>query len=244
MDWYSDSNGVPFNLRGITKKDELKRAEYNATSLRAIELRKAPIHGNYDLDHLQKIHYHLFQDIYEWAGKIRTKNFYKKDSYGWCSDFADSSAIADIANEISMFIRERNNLKGLDKEAFVDVFTQISVRLNEMHPFPEGNGRSARILLRQLAHEAGYDLKTEKCTGKEWNVASARSMTQTRNDVDAYNNPRPEVRDGDSTLIRELLARSIFPIQEKLPKISAVIENEAGEQKSTEEDGDDACRPF
>jgi cell filamentation protein len=212
MGWYSDENGVLINLRGIKKTTELRRAEFNASGLRALELKRFPIPGKYDLAHLQKIHQHLFHDLYGWAGEIRSANFYKKDVYGWESDFADFDKIPSIANDVSQFIWVRDKLKNLDKEAFAEAITHVFVQINHMHPFPEGNGRSTRVMLYQFAKEAGYALDIEKISATEWNTASARSMKQTRKDVDAYNQPRLEVRKADTVPIRELFDRMVTPL--------------------------------
>ena len=43
-----------------------------ATYKRMSELRREPIPGNYDLTHLRRIHHHLLQDVYPWAGELCT----------------------------------------------------------------------------------------------------------------------------------------------------------------------------
>ena len=68
---YPDSD-VLINKLGIRDLDRLQMIERRLTMIRLAELIKHPIKGNFDLEHLQKIHYYIFQDIYEWAGKIRT----------------------------------------------------------------------------------------------------------------------------------------------------------------------------
>lgn len=39
-----------------------------------LELIERPVAGSYDLAHLKAIHRHLFQDVYDWAGELRTVN--------------------------------------------------------------------------------------------------------------------------------------------------------------------------
>lgn len=72
--------GVLRNLLGIRDKDELNEAEYRLTWARRQQLYRQPIQGSFDLAHLQAIHRHLFQDLLDWAGELRTVNISKADS--------------------------------------------------------------------------------------------------------------------------------------------------------------------
>ncbi|MDR1295614.1 MAG: Fic family protein [Bifidobacteriaceae bacterium] len=60
------------NLPGVREQDQLNTLELMAAKSRTFELATGPLDGCFDLDHMQRIHRHLFQDIYEWAGKLRT----------------------------------------------------------------------------------------------------------------------------------------------------------------------------
>lgn len=68
------------NLLGLRTAAELTEAEYDFTLERRVELDKEPILGDFDLDHLRAIHHHLFQDIFDWAGELRTVDISKEDS--------------------------------------------------------------------------------------------------------------------------------------------------------------------
>ena len=75
MSWdpYLDlSTGVLRNVLGITDPTELAGAEADFTTLRIAQLHRTPLPGSYDLSHLQAFHRHIFGDIYEWAGELRT----------------------------------------------------------------------------------------------------------------------------------------------------------------------------
>ena len=72
---YTDESGVFKNKLGITNDAELKATEYALTTNRTEELRTGYAvlsTSGYGLDRLQAIHKHIFQDVYEWAGKART----------------------------------------------------------------------------------------------------------------------------------------------------------------------------
>jgi cell filamentation protein len=57
------------NLPGIVDSEKLNKIERRLVTDRIAE--GAPL-GSFDLAHLCAIHHHLFQDIYDWAGKLRT----------------------------------------------------------------------------------------------------------------------------------------------------------------------------
>ena len=59
------------NKLGITEPTALASAVADFTAFRLAELQTSPICGGFDSAHLQDIHRHLFQDIYEWAGELR-----------------------------------------------------------------------------------------------------------------------------------------------------------------------------
>lgn len=60
------------NRLGITSSGELSAAEADLSFARALQLVEEPVAATNDLTELQRIHFHLFQDVYDWAGKIRT----------------------------------------------------------------------------------------------------------------------------------------------------------------------------
>lgn len=67
------------NLVGVTSsaelaiaEAELAIAEADLSFARALQLLDSPVPETNDLRELQQIHLHLFQDVYEWAGQIRT----------------------------------------------------------------------------------------------------------------------------------------------------------------------------
>lgn len=80
-DPYSDpATGVLHNLLGISSREELDRAEAALAVHRLVELAiQYPIAPSGDLVELCAIHRHLFQDVYEWAGQVRTVDLAKND---------------------------------------------------------------------------------------------------------------------------------------------------------------------
>ena len=80
-DEYVDpATGVLKNRLGITDTATLETTEAQFVAARARELTHQPIPGAFDLSHLQAIHRHLFGDLYEWAGHLRTVDLTKDTS--------------------------------------------------------------------------------------------------------------------------------------------------------------------
>ena len=68
------------NKAGITDQDQLDEYEGDFTAIRLLELTQNPVEGSFDLTHLCKIHQYLFQDVYEWAGEVRSVDIIRGES--------------------------------------------------------------------------------------------------------------------------------------------------------------------
>jgi cell filamentation protein len=68
------------NKVGITDQDLLDKYEGDFTAIRLLELTQNPAEGSFDLAHLCKIHAHLFQDVDDWTGEVRSVDIIRGDS--------------------------------------------------------------------------------------------------------------------------------------------------------------------
>lgn len=118
--------------------------------LRLDDLLNNPIKGKLDLNHLQSIHKYLFQDIYEWAGKIRIVDIAKSNM------FCKVQFINTQANEIFSSLKSDDFLYEISREEFVKKSAYYFSEINALHPFREGNGRAQREFIRELALHQGY----------------------------------------------------------------------------------------
>jgi cell filamentation protein len=141
------------NKAEITNAQDLDAYEGELSTLRSIEILENPRAGQFDLAHLQRIHLALFQDIYDWAGKIRTIDISRGNSR-----FANVRFIESAANDIFNKLARENMLKGLDAGALSKRLAHYLSEINALHPFREGNGRVQRIFISQLSQSAGYQL--------------------------------------------------------------------------------------
>ena len=158
MSRYSDSDPyldpathVLINRLGITDESTLEQTEAALVATRSYELLQTPLKGRFDLAHLQAIHKHLFGDLYEWAGQLRTIDISKGGNR-----FAHHLRIESAAGPIFQQLAKEKHLAGLDPEAFSDRAAYYLGELNALHPFREGNGRALREFISHLAHENGY----------------------------------------------------------------------------------------
>ena len=76
---YPDT-GILKNRMNIHDAGRFSEAEIRFVSIRLYQLYANPISGSFDFAHLCRIHHHIFQDLYGWAGKTRTVNIAKGNS--------------------------------------------------------------------------------------------------------------------------------------------------------------------
>lgn len=153
------------NYLGITDTASLNEAENRLTFITLSELLETPVNGNFDLAHLQEIHQRIFCDIYPFSGEIRTCEISKRGQF-----FLPHREISRYALSLFSDLKNENLLQGLDKDAFSDRAGEYLARINLMHPFREGNGRTQRIFIDQLAAANGYVI--------EWNAISQQAMVE------------------------------------------------------------------
>ena len=123
--------------------------------------------GQFDLAHLKAIHHHLFQDVYDWAGQLRTVEISKGGSQFQFRRFIETG-MADIHRRLV----ERRFLKGLASADFAAGAGEIIGDINHVHPFREGNGRAQMVYLRQLALQAGHRIDLTRIEKDAWMAAS------------------------------------------------------------------------
>ncbi|MCL2025195.1 MAG: Fic family protein [Leptospirales bacterium] len=143
---YTDpATGVLRNLANVTDFNTLVFIESGAVTKRIAELYAAPIKIK-NSSALLDIHKHLFQDIYSWAGKIRTVEISKDGK-----PFFPLSHFHNAFMFIDTLIAEFKKIDKKDKTQLAHKLAEILDNINYLHPFREGNGRTQREFLRLLA---------------------------------------------------------------------------------------------
>lgn len=165
------------NRLGIVR--DPKALQIKERELTANRLETAPeINGSFDEKHLREIHKHIFQDVYEWAGTLRSDTIQIEGSTVHVPDYAAILSKGGSTFLPAQFIQsglsqvERlantSDARSTDPDAFAAAATEVLSDLNHVHPFREGNGRTQRAFMQCLATRAGHTL-------------SFRGVTEQRN---------------------------------------------------------------
>lgn len=145
--------GVLINKLGIADPIELEKVEGLLVSVRDSQLVAAPLPGLFNFDHLCEIHRYLFEDLYSWAGRVRTVAIQKGGS-----KFCLPQFISSYASEVFSRTPSPSQSRELNREQVATALADFLADVNALHPFREGNGRSQRAFLRQLAGSSGWRL--------------------------------------------------------------------------------------
>lgn len=175
---YTDQNGIFKNKLGITDEQLLQKMEYELVAQRSIELESGVIQlevSDFSLARHQAIHAHLFQDLYDWAGRVRNVPSNKRMSNGLQSRFAEPDTIVvkwqDLEKITANFVENHDASLAQKCQALAEIFIQA----NHIHAFIEGNGRSLQVFMKQLGLEQGVALDYTKVSPNQWHTASAVS---------------------------------------------------------------------
>lgn len=151
------------NKLGISDQTELAREEERLSKMRARELFEEGILNELtagSVKSLFEIHRYLFQDIYPFAGKIRTVNISKGGFR-----FAPIMYL-----ELSL-----NTIEKMPQTSFDEIIEKY-VEMNAAHPFREGNGRAMRIWLDLiLKTELGQVIDWSRVDKEDYLLAMERS---------------------------------------------------------------------
>lgn len=152
------------NKLGIKDEKLFDKESRFYTGLRERELTLNPIKGNFDYQHLKDIHKALFEDVYTWAGQDRMQmglkeKFAKYAPNGAIINFVPGKELDKYSKIIFDELAKNNYLKNSkDLNHFAKNLAKFMGEINALHPFREGNGRTQRIFLNELAKNAGYKL--------------------------------------------------------------------------------------
>lgn len=151
------------NKLGLTSSADLAREEERISKKKAVELFETGLLDTFPAGKfvtLQAIHKYLFEDIYDFAGEIRTVNM-AKGNFRFAPLMYLQSAL--------------ENIDRMPQSNF-DEIVEKYVEMNIAHPFREGNGRSTRIWLDHiLKNEIGKVVDWSKVDKEDYLLAMERS---------------------------------------------------------------------
>ena len=158
-----EENRMLENKLGLTSSADLAREEERISKKKAVELFEKGILDDLPagvFSTLQVIYRYLFEDIYPFAGKIRTVNV-AKGNFRFAPLMYLQAAL--------------DNIDKMPQSNF-DEIVEKYVEMNIAHPFREGNGRSTRIWLDHiLKTEIGKVVDWSKVDKKDYLLAMERS---------------------------------------------------------------------
>lgn len=165
---------ILINKLDIHDSNKLFKLEKQIVLAKSYILRQNNKINTFDKKHFTYIHKFLFEDLYPFAGKFRTENISKGDfTFAWWEYI--ESELDRLLNEL----KSENHLEGLNKKAISKRLAYYLSELNVLHPFREGNGRTIREFIRELALKNNYVLDLQNTTPEEIFNACVKSVYDT-----------------------------------------------------------------
>ena len=177
---YPDTHALR-NKLDLRDPEALREFERSATTARLDDLPRTP----HTPEGYKAIHRHLFQDVYEWAGKPRTVEMHRSEQTPDGTVRRDafiptpfierglSSTFDTLQTTLPRLRQEaRKPPERRDAELVAKVAASHVGALNFIHAFRDGNGRTMRAQVDNLAQEAGLRLNEAALDKAAWNRGS------------------------------------------------------------------------
>jgi cell filamentation protein len=158
------------------------RAEIrNAAMLDAFEVEMSTLRaqepfplGRFGPAHYSKIHHHLFQDVYPWAGRYRTVRTGKDGNW-----FCYPEHIDRFMKQVFAKLLTQTFQPGTPSADFIAGAADFLAELNAIHPFREGNGRSQLSFLHLVSIRADHPMRLDKIQRESFLPAMIASFSGT-----------------------------------------------------------------
>ncbi len=141
------------NRRGIKRKSEIDRMEYDALlRAQAAALNRVTPQTAFTAELLCRMHYEWLGSIYEWAGQYRTVDV-SKGGFTWPPAVFVPQNMENFEQGL---LRKNTPCLSVALPEAARRIAEVHAELLLIHPFREGNGRLARWLADLMALQAGY----------------------------------------------------------------------------------------
>jgi len=167
-DFTIPGTGVLRNKLGITDSAALLKATTDSTVLRLAELHASPIRGGFDSAHLQAIHHHLYQDLYDWAGELRSIDAHN----------VPASQVEKSLDTVLDRLSRENHLKGLSAEEWAGSASAYLYDLGTIQPFLAGNEVALQEFAVELARKNNLGLHWDATPGISSGSMALLSQTE------------------------------------------------------------------
>lgn len=155
------NSAVLKNRLGLNTLPELDRAEKLFVNARLIDVSAVP--RTFDYTHFRALHFHMFQDIYGWAGVERDVFITKGHS-----PFASPLHIRSQSIQALSRLRAELLAKRHAFELLPAILSHFVSEMNVVHAFREGNGRHLREFVRQVLEELGCGFTAGALLRERW----------------------------------------------------------------------------
>lgn len=150
------------NLADIREQEQLSVMEAEYTSLRLAELVTQDVKNIFNFKTLCDMHHYIFQDLYDWAGKIRIINIEKEEPVlgGISIEYSDCF---DIERDLNGIFKDMNSYPWHEKdikEASL-AFSEFLAKVWKVHPYREGNTRTVITFCCQFIESKGFYIASE-----------------------------------------------------------------------------------
>lgn len=156
---------ILINLLAITDADQLENAERELSGYASQQLVWQP--PPYDLQRLKDVHRFVFQDLYDWAGQLRTVDISKGSTR-----FCNVQRIEPEARKLLAKMAAANYFVGLPRNQVIENLADFYNELNVIHPFREGNGRVSRLFFQDLIVNCCYEIDWSQVNREQWIAAN------------------------------------------------------------------------
>lgn len=237
---YLQPSGVLKNKLGVADAAELAQIERRRVVARVVQLENGAAGPfAHTAAGYKELHRHLFQDVYEWAGKTRTVNMHRQDqredgtlrrSHYIAVRFVDQglhTAFDQLKPALPHLKAEARKEPSQRNTRLVASVAAAHVgALNYVHPFRDGNGRAMRQRVQHLASEAGLHLDQAKLDRAKWNEGSHRINADPK----------------DGKLLTEAIAAALVPRDRVLDRQRSAILGEPAQQAASQQNAVSAER--
>lgn len=169
--------GTLRNKFGERDRGVLESREYGRVSMRAkyLQLGLAEVPQTFDAEHVRALHGYLFQDVYEWAGEYRTVELVKGRQGHFARVEDGREEVREALGRMAQSVRATDWTRAGPDE-FSEGMAETFAWLNHAHPFREGNGRTAKEFLHQVAAQSpAHALDFDRVHPWAWNISSEAS---------------------------------------------------------------------
>jgi cell filamentation protein len=134
-------------------------AEFAATAAASLEIAGPP----FDFPYLCSLHRTLFEEVYGWAGEVRTADVSKGHTR-----FCSATRIVPEADRIFSRLGRDAYFLGMERTTLVRCSAELYDELNVLHPFRDGNGRTLRLFFEHLILSCGFEVSWGEIRVDEW----------------------------------------------------------------------------